>query len=393
MIGPDRIDIALTANPVADANMAPWMALTSMAQRFSFSADAQGGFATAEVTLKCSRTMAFLILQSGLGKRITFRSPRVPDSSLIAWEGMVTTISVDDGPSPISRTLLNTYNRLEVVYATVDTTTTPPTVGAIARTAQSDNTNNQALYGIRHWVYPIGGSTATNATALRDSLLTQYARARASVDSVQRGQNADSGEGIEVTLTATGFVETLDKRIWRTTAATALATLDTIIKAILTGVGQHISTDQSNIAANTYTKSQYFDQDLSAKRVIDLLCSLGDGATGRRCYFGIYENRKPYYFVEPNAIAYVARRLDSREVITDATTGAIVPPYLVRPGRLIKWADFVPDALTYSQALDDLRVMLIGTASFASPNILTLTPVIKDPSELVLSRLGLTEIG
>jgi hypothetical protein len=388
MINADRIDIALTDNPVYSAAMPPWMALTSMVNSFEFSSTAQGGFATADVTLKCSRLLAFQLMQAGLGKRMTFRSPRVPDSSLIAWEGMVTTIHVDDGAAGISRTLLNTYNRLEVVYATVDTTTTPPTVGAQARTAQSDSAANQALYGIRHWVYPIGGSNSTNATALRDSLLTQYARERATADSHKRGQNADTIEGVSVTLSATGFIETLDKRIWRTTAATSAVTLDTLIKAILTGVGQHIDTDQSNIAANTYTKSQYFDQDVSARRVIDLLCALGDGATGRRSYFQIWTDRKPWYFV-----AYHARRLDAREVIIDATTGAIVPPYLIRPGKIIKWVDFIPDALTYSSALDDLRTMLIGEVRFTAPNMIELRPVIKDPSELTLARMGLTEIG
>lgn len=393
MIGTERLDIALTQNPVYDAAMSGYMSLTSMVQSLSFTTEAQGGFATAEVTLRCSRTLAFRLIQEALGKRLTFRSPKSPVSSLLVWEGMVQSIYVDDGASPVTRTLASTYNRVEVLYATVDTSTTPPTVGVQARTAQSDYTGNQSFYGIRHLVYPIGGATSTNAVALRDSLLNQYQRARAAPDAYRRGGNAGAGGGISVTITAVGFIETLDKRIWRTTAATATATLDAIIKAILTGVGQFISSDQSGIAANTYSRTQYFDQDVTAKRIIDLLCALGDGATTRRCYFQILEDRKASYFVEPTAIAYVARRLDAREVITDANTGAIVPPYLVRPGKLIRFADFVPDAVTYSTALDDVRAFLIGSVRYTAPNLIELTPVTKDASQLTIVRMGLSEIG
>ena len=387
------LSVTLTNNPVADSAMGLYMALTNKVESLTFDSDAQGGYLSAEVTFAVDRAKAFDLLTSALGKRLVIQSPLAADPSLIAWEGMVHTVFVDDGASPITRTLASTYNRVEVVYATVDTSTTPPTVGVQARTAQADSTGNQAAYGIRHLVYPIGGASSTNAVALRDSLLNQYARARASAQAIRRGGNADSGGGVAVTITAVGFIETLDKRIWRTTAATATATLDAIIKAILTGVGQFVNSDQSNISANTYSRTQYFDQDVTAKRTIDLLCALGDGATGRRCYFGIYENRKPFYFVEPTAPAYVALRLDGRELIRDAVTGAEVPFFLVKPGRIIKFADFVPDAVTYSTALDDVRAFLIGSVRYTAPNLIELTPVTKDASQITIVRMGLSEIG
>lgn len=388
-----RLEVALTANPVFDANMGRYMTLTNRIESIWFSSDAQGGYGAAEVTFVIERSVAFDLLTNALGKRLIVQSPLAADASLICWEGMVHTVFVDDGASPITRTLASTYNRVEVLYATVDTSTTPPTVGVQARTAQADSTGNQAAYGIRHLVYPIGGASSTNAVALRDSLLNQYARARASAQAIWRGGNADSGGGVSVTITAVGFIETLDKRIWRTTAATATATLDTIIKAILTGVGQFVNSDQSNIAANTYSRTQYFDQDVTAKRTIDLLCAMGDGATGRRNYFGIYENRKPWYYVEPTAPAYTALRLDGREIIRDALTGAEVPFFLVKPGRIIKFADFVPDAVTYSTALDDVRAFLIGSVRYTAPNVIELTPVTKDASQLTIVRMGLSEIG
>jgi hypothetical protein len=387
------LSVTLTNNPVVDSGMGLYAALTSKVESISFTSEAQGGYLSAEVTFTIDRAKAFDLLSGALGKRLVAQSPLAADASLIAWEGMVHSIFVDDGASPITRTLASTYNRVEVLYATVDTSTTPPTVGVQARTAQADSAGNQALYGIRHLVYPIGGATSANAVALRDSLLNQYARARASAQSIRRGGNADSSQGVAVTITAVGFIETLDKRIWRTTAATATATLDTLIKAILAGVGQFVNSDQSNIAANTYSRTQYFDQDVTAKRTIDLLCALGDGVTGRRCYFGIYENRKPHYFVEPTAPAYIALRLDGREIIRDATTGAEVPFFLVKPGRIIKFSDFVPDAVTYNTALDDVRAFLIGSVRYIAPNLLELTPVTKDASQITIVRMGLSEIG
>lgn len=386
-----RLDVNLTKNPVADANLGLFASLTQYVQRIATTSEAQGGFATAEIELTMPRVNAFNLLANGVGKRLVVNSAMSPN--FVAWEGMVQTVQIDDGANPIARSLADCHNRVEVVYATVDTSTTPPTVGVQARTAQADNATSQAAYGIRHLAYPIGGSNATNATALRDSLLAQYGLPRGAANNLALGGNSDWTGGATVTIGATGFVETLDKRIWRTTAATAAVSLDTIIKDILTGVGQFISSDQSAIAANTYTKSQYFDQDLTARRVIDLLCSLGDGATARRCYFGVYENRKPYYGVEPITPDYIVTRRNANETIRDATTGRLVMPWDVRPGKVLKVADVFPDGATYATVNEDVRTFVIGSTSFETPAKLTITPATKDASQLTMARIGLTEIG
>lgn len=386
-----RLTVALTNNPVADANLGHFATLTNSVQYLSMASEAQGGFASAQLALTVSRVEAYRLLTGAVGKRLVVYSALSPKG--IAWEGMVQTVGVEEGANPVTRTLADCHNRIEVVYATVDTSTTPPTVGVQARTAQADNATSQAAYGIRHLVYAIGGSNSTNATALRDALLTQYGLPRAAAVSLGLGLNGDFDGGVTVTLDAVGFVESLDKRIWRTTAATATATLDTIIKAILTGVGQFVSSDQSQVGANTYTKSQYFDQDLTARRTIDLLCALGDGATGRRCYFGIYENRVPYYTVEPIAPDYIVTRRNANETIREASTGRPVMPWDVRPGKVVKVADVLPEAVQYSTVNEDVRTFVIGSTTWTSPGKLILTPATKDASQLTLARIGLTEIG
>jgi hypothetical protein len=65
----------------------------------------------------------------------------------------------------------------------------------------------------------------------------------------------------------------------------------------------------------------------------------------------------------------------------------------VKPGRIIKFSDFVPDAVTYNTALDDVRAFLIGSVRYIAPNLLELTPVTKDASQITIVRMGLSEIG
>ena len=386
-----RLSIVLTNNPVADANLGHFATLTGSVQSVSLSSEAQGGFASAQLVLTLSRVEAFRLLTGAVGKRLVVYSAQSPKG--IAWEGMVQTVAVEEGANPVTRTMADCHNRIEVVYATVDTSTTPPTVGIQARTAQADNSTSQASFGIRHLVYAIGGSNSTNATALRDALLTQYGLPRAAAVSLGMGLNGDFDGGVTVTVDAVGFVESLDKRIWRTTATTATATLDTIIKAILTGVGQFVSSDQTQITANTYTRSQYFDQDLTARRTIDLLCALGDGATTRRRYFGIYENRVPYYTVEPVSPDYIVTRRNANETIREASTGRPVMPWDVRPGKVVKVADVIPEGVQYSTVNEDVRTFVIGSTRWESPGKLILTPITKDAAQLTLARIGLTEIG
>jgi len=391
------IDIIVTRNPVADANMSTVANVTGRLDgEFVLISEADGGFSLATVPLSMPAVDAAEALTSWVGHRIAFLSPLQPNptAQMVIWEGLISEVRIEDGGQTVSRSLASTHNRVEVIYSTIDTSTTPPTLGASAKTAAADNASSQALYGIRHLVYGIGGATPTTAAQLRDVLLAQYGTPMATMGGVAVGGAVVGEPACRVTLSCTGFIETLDKRIYSQTGTTATATLDAILKAILTGVGQFVSADQSGIAANTATRSQYIDGDLTARQVIGALCALGDGTTGRRNYFGIYEQRRAEYVPEPTTVSYLVRKRDTSMVVMDAATGAEVPGYLVRPGRVVRMPDLLPDALSWGSGPNaDPRQFVIGSAVYTSGGGLTLTPVVDDPSQTSLARMGLSAIG
>jgi hypothetical protein len=307
---------------------------------------------------------------------------------MIAWEGMIYAVTVDNGRNSISRTLANCYNQVRVTYSTITYDASGNQVlGAQATTADVNDTASQATYGIRELKYVVGGAIATDATQLSTVLLNQYRNPLAQQTVANRG-GGGSISNMRVTLDAVGWWESLDKRFYVQMVVTANGNVDVPLKACLTGVGQFVNADQSGIAANTFQTTRYSDGNQTAQNYINKLCSLG-GVNGRRYYFQLLDNAKASYFEEPTTAAYRARRLDPTEAVYDAATNAIVPPWLVLPGRIISFDDLLPDALTYTSALLNARTFLIGETRFTAPASLQLVPYTKDPSQLNLVRMGL----
>ncbi len=406
----NRLDVLVTNNVVADASETFQENITRYIDgAFSFTSQAQGGYATATFSLKVNSVKAYQILADYLGKRIVFTSPHAGNVDLICWEGLIYTITIDDGASSVSRSLANVYNHVGVRYAPLTYDASNNAVyGATTITPAADYTPTQALYGMRELLYPIGGVSDANAINLRDLLLSYYENAIAMNSGAQHGGALTLGMGmivptqrfgvrssgkslLSVTVDCVGIWETLDKRFYVQTASSAMASLDTIVKAALnpsTGVAQFANADQSQINANARTTSQYIDSRITAQKYLDYLCQLG-GSNNLRYFIQLLENGRPYYFEQPTGTAYHAHRLDTLEAIYDATTGVRVPPWLVLPGRVITFDDVLPDAVVYSNDLANARSFLIGETIFTAPAQLILRPQVADPAQMKLSRIGM----
>lgn len=384
-----RIDWVITENAVYDSTLTQVSNITEKVTGFSWTIAAQGGYATAMITIACDEPTAYRMLNEHVGRRITAINPLGVDPSWIVWEGQVFSVTVNDGNTSTTRTMENVFNRTTVIYSAVNAGR-EQIVAQQTTTADADDATSQALYGVRHMRYMIGASTTTEAAALRDLLLAQSKNPRASNASARVGAG-DVGH-LSVTIGCVGYYETLRQRFYSTTT-TGSATLDAIIKAVLTSVGQHINSDQSNIAANTYSRSQYQDGTLPAATYIDNLCALGDGATTRRSYFGIYENRKPYYTVESSSADYYLRKWDSGYKIYEVSSGREIMPWLIQPGKICQMSDLFPDQTNVATALDDVRTFVIGEVTFNAPYSAIITPLTMHSSDIMLARMGFSQIG
>lgn len=387
-----RIDAYLTANRVVDANQAFIMSLSNYITALSFTTTVQGGYYSATLDLVCTDVVAWDLLANRIGTRIVLVNPHAANVDMIVWEGLVYTVTIDDGKNVINRSLANTYNRVRVTYSTITFDTSgAPIFGTQITTADADNTASQALYGVRELNYIVGGLDATNAAALRDTLLAQYKVPLSVPQSARRGGGGDPSQ-IRVTLEAVGYWETLDKRFYTQTASTGLANIDVMVKAALTSVAQFANSDQTNITANTQQRSQYSQGNVTAQVYLNGLTALG-GPNNRRFYFQFLDHAVPYYFEEPTTVAYRARRLDPSEAIYDAVTGSVVPPWLVLPGRIIRFDDLIPDEAMFTVSIGTPRMFVIGAVIFTAPGLVELIPAIADPAEISLARFGLSQIG
>jgi hypothetical protein len=384
------LDFLITQNRVVDSSQSFIESITKYIDADNpplLTATAMGGYATAQLNLSMPEVDAYRLL-SRIGCRLKVMSPLAQNASNIVWDGMIYTISIDDGRNAVNRSLANLYNQVRVSYSTITFDASGNQVfGTQVTTADANNATSQALYGIRELKYAIGGATQADAEQLRNTLLSQYQNPLATQTNARRG-GGGSLSNVRVQLDAVGWWETLDKRFYVQTAITASGNVDVPLKAGLTSVGQFINSDQAGIASNTFQTTRYSEGSQTSQSYFSKLCALG-GPNSRRFYLQILDDARPSYFEEPITIAYRARRLDATEAVYDASTGAVVPPWAVLPGRIISFDDLLPDAFVYSSALLDARTFLIGETRFTAPASLQMIPYTKDPSQLNLTRMGL----
>ena len=424
------IDIIITENPARSTANPTGREMTFIENItakvdgvFSWTIEAFGGFATAHFEMVVPEADAYEMINR-LGKRVAFLSPDAPDKSLVCWEGMIHSVNVDDGGATISRSLENCYNTVRVNYTGVDDSQVPPVTGGYEGTDATTDATSEAAYGRRSLLYQAGTVTGGSyglrrlaGNKIRDLFLAQFANARAGSTTMRRG-GGSSVSSLRVSVDCVGFVHELALNFHGEVGVLPV-TIDSILQAIVTntnygtaadwapygGEGNRawyqstwtlpfVSSDVSKITPNTIEVTQYNFYDKTARTYIDELMRYGDGATGRRTFYGYYEDRVLHTTVESDVYQYKTRRNDPSEAIYDATTGAVVPPWLIRPARVIGVPDLLPDETVLTNVLNTAKAFVIGTVEFTAPATVVLTPISPDPSGLwgtaILNQEGYT---
>lgn len=392
----DRIDVIITQPGLISSlaptpNTAPITNITDLINGpYSWTIGAQGGFKTASVSLRLPVGAAFQALNDYVGKRLIFTHPAAPIGG-ICWEGMISTVTVDDGKTPISRSMANVYNWVRVLYATIDYTQSAPVLGQQKQTAAAIDTNSLNTYGQRQLYYSAGGMSDANAVYLRESLFNKYKSPRTLTTGATSGATSGMGDAV-VTIDAVGYWETLDKRVYIDTFAYVPQTLSSLVQDIVDPLGapynSFISADSSQLVSNSQTQSPYQDKAITIQQYLNKLCGFGHTGYYGPSFFGIYENRVPYYTPYPTAQKYIMRRMDPLERIYDAVTGLEVPPWMVRPAQIVNIPDILPNGLVYADDVDDVRSFVIGEVQFTAPNKVRLKPATDDPTQVLLSRIS-----
>ena len=295
------LGLSVIATPPIWATTTAWTEnLTAQLSTYRHEIQAIGGYWQASIQVQAAVEELNDWLQNGLGRDIT----AYDEAGLIVWQGFVDRMTFNFGPvSAVHGPLTEIANRVNLVYSTVDTSTTPPTMGTQRRVGLANDLTSQERWGIWTKILSTGGATAANALQLRDSYLAEHAAPRTTL--------AHSGGGEpSVTLDCLGYVHLL-KAYPYNSAATGSTTAGAKLQAILAAdPSTRFATDYSQMSANALAVKAYENDNNLGWDLAKGLVALGDAADNR-WNFGVYAHRQAYYAVAPTTIAYYQRIYDA----------------------------------------------------------------------------------
>jgi hypothetical protein len=222
-----------------------------------------------------------------------------------------------------------------------------PNGGTLTTVAAVNDTDSQAVYGIKQGVIDLGWvlSAGTRPTDIINARLADVVWPKKSV------AQGDSGEAGFVRLELLGFYHTLrwQERNYTGTALRALNVLLNgaspagIIKSVANGTTFFDNTNVSYIAVNATTMNENEYRGKSYWDVIQEIAETGDSsANGYVAGITVLKfgdaSRYFYYQLANLAIEYTANREDGMRIRT--TTGRVVLPWTARPDRGIRMNDW-----------------------------------------------------
>lgn len=245
----------------------------------------------------------------------------------IVWEGFVSGVAVDFGGESLDLNIHAMANAVTVRYRD------DKNVEQV--TATTINSLSIATFGRKELVYRMSGRSSAYATAVRDRLVAERARPRATRRSSVGG--ATLRDLADVTITCTGWYYALD---WLTTSSitTATAITTTQVQNLITAynsTNSFFSTNWRGIVASGLNESQVIALDTTYRRAIEDLLDSGN-SSGQRQAWGVYEYRQLQVTAWAGATPAIPtyQRDASERVIRNFSGRATVPLAEVRPNAM-----------------------------------------------------------
>lgn len=306
---------------------------------YSHAISDQFGFESATVERTVAKSVALHALASWLMRATTVRGPWCET----LFEGFLAEVAAEFGDESRAVSVRSLANQVKV--KATDTNNSPITAGPV------DDTDSQALYGIKETIQSFSATDATDALNKANRILAELANP-------QMERSSSAGSGSEAPLGATlrcsfdGYYSALD---WlsteNTTAATAVTTAQ--VKTLLTAynaINAFFSTNQGAIVASGVSAPQLIASDTTYRQAIEDLLASGD-SSGQALAWGVYEDRVFQAVVSakatPSTITYRRSMVDGR--IYD-TYRNVVPWWQVRPNAIYEVIELLdPGAVATQQ--------------------------------------------
>jgi hypothetical protein len=347
--------------------------------------NALGGWWSADFQINDNLGVINEWLDEGLGRHIDVFSPELSP----IFQGFANKITAVVGPLTITvGPLMDVGNRVRVFYSTVDTTTTPPTMGVRARTTLVSETESTGKYGRLVTFLSTGGSTPDAAVDIRNQWLAQRAFPL-TTQTFNLGGITDPSLTVEVL----GYVHLMKKYYFSNDTGSGTINASTRVEEVIEGQANTIfNEDHDRISANTIQIDDYVEPGPKAFDVVKTVVAQGDAADAR-WLFGIYEDFVPWYNVAPSTIEYHQRMTDEGQQFFDAT-GALVYPWQIRPGKWLFFDDLLIGRVDTSTDLRrDPRAMFIESVNYIAPWSLSLLGGKTDTLNQRLAKMGISGVG
>lgn len=340
-----------------------------------------GGYWSRRLTIHDRLSVIEDWLEFGLGRDVTMYDTGLSP----VFEGFVNTVTTNIGSVTTNKgPLLSTVaNHVKVVYSTVDTTTTPPTVGIRVGTTWATNQDSIDRYGQIDRIISTSGSTPANAIRIRDLAIDQFKDPQ-----VSETDNLGSSATPAVTIECLGYVHWLGAYIFNSTLtgdANASVKLSNVLAADPNGI---FNTDTAWLTANTTPVAQWEDEDRTALQIVKSIVGQGDAGLNKwRFYFA--PNRTPYYEAVGTEAYYERSLLDPAQNVRLAMGQALQEPWQVNAGEWVFFTDLLTTRSVDESLFVDPRFMLIDTSSVTMPATLSMQGVTAARLDILLARLGL----
>lgn len=270
-------------------------------------------------------------------------------------EVMIGNLTVRLGP------LMGIGNRVSAVYAILDNTVNPPTVGDRTVTAIVEDTDSQDTYGIIEKVISTGQVSTSEAQRLRDTFLEENSLPETS----QGISSGAASPGVTIALNCLGYGYWLEAFVYNQNLVSLTTTISAKLEAVLTADPNFIiSADYDKIDANGFLVSAYENDDPYGLTVIKELTALGD-INADRWLFMLDNDRRANYFIQPTTTEY--EMSISEGTIRDPVAG-IVQPWDINPGKWIFLNDFLTGrSPEVTNLREDPRMVFIESVDYTAP--------------------------
>jgi hypothetical protein len=321
--------------------------------------DGEAGFKDARVGLTGSQEYVEEWVDKGLCRHVEVVNP----AGEVCFEGFVDVVAVNVGTLTYTGgPLLDVVNRCMVTYTPVDYTASPPARGPATETTVADDVDSQLRYGVLESVLQGGEDAPAGAEQSRDTQLADLATPGHSSRVSTAG-----GSAAALTLTLAGYGRRLERYVYNDATPGSISVSAKIAAALDADPNGLLSAERDRIADNPLLLAAEEYDNKSAWTVIKGLLPVGTAAD-LRTFFGVYEDRVPWYWSEPTAIRYRHRIADAGQDVNEFAGGTLVRPWDVRPGYWVFMPDFLAGREPPTVRLrDDRRCFLVESVKFTAP--------------------------